>query len=205
MKTCKELTEPHQATNHSTKETMKGFIDNCTRIPTTDLDDDVDDTYFNSFLYWRNPLPQVDLGDFNFGKSDENSGKTVFNPGCDSHLEDTTSDVGDKGGKMELVRGEDGSDSEEELEHPLFSLTDDLNDEFDYDDYHKVKLQHSTSFEEELLLADHLTPPPKQVTKQVFLVLSSLILLHKNYLYVIKKIYNLLHCNDFPLFSFVFI
>jgi len=34
---------------------------------------------------------------------------------------------------------------------------------FDYDDYRKLNLGHTSSFEEDLLIADHITAPPVQV------------------------------------------
>ncbi|EDO37086.1 predicted protein, partial [Nematostella vectensis] len=37
--------------------TVSGFCS----VPTTDLDADLDENYFNSFLYWRSPLPQVEV------------------------------------------------------------------------------------------------------------------------------------------------
>lgn len=149
-------------TNDSTKDNNK----NSPRVPTTDLDDDVDEKYFNSFLYWRNPLPQVDLGDF---KMEDSSGKTLYNPASELDDEEKTpvtaacSDKKEEE-KVDRMRHNSDSDSDEELDHPLFSLTDDLHDDFEYDDFRKVKLKHSTSsFEEELLLGDPLAPPPKQV------------------------------------------
>lgn len=168
----------HQAindnTNNKTHSNDSPKDKNSQRIPTTDLDDDVDEKYFNSFLYWRNPLPQVDLGDF---KMENSSGKTVYNPASELDDEEktpvTAACTDKKEQEMaERMRRDSDSDSEEELDHPLFSLTDDLHDEFEYDDFHKVKLKHSTSFEEELLLGDHLAPPPKQVIYCKLLCLS---------------------------------
>jgi hypothetical protein len=161
----------------------------CNNCPTTDLDDDVDEKYFNSFLFWRDPLPQVEfeLSSINSKVKNKDNPKTKSEEE-DNEETDSNKQKNDVKKSNEKEENEDNSvtkvtnedeltptnsprlafnrddeiDSEDEDAH-LFSLADDVHDDFDYDDYRDMKLQHSTSFEEELLLADHLTPPPKQV------------------------------------------
>ncbi|KAJ7374717.1 Serine/threonine-protein phosphatase 4 regulatory subunit 1 [Desmophyllum pertusum] len=150
---------------------------------TTDLDE-VDDKYFDSFLYWRTPLPQVEL-DAEDPASVEKV-KTVS-----GQLELTTEARGI--GEGETSRSSEMHHHSSLIRHnniiiiiqschlictgtmtvmrkmgiPLYSLTDDFHSHmdhgigrFDYDDYRK--LAHTSSFDEDLLIADHLTAPPVQ-------------------------------------------
>lgn len=151
---------------------------------TTDLDE-VDDKYFDSFLYWRTPLPQVDLEPEEFPHTENNdsgdeelelSGARVVNKAEVSGV----SDIRDHSNlnlafvshhpKLAFMHGDDDSDEEDNI--PLYSLTDDFHGRhvdhgigrrFDYEDYRKPNLSHTSSFEEDLLIADQIAAPPVQV------------------------------------------
>ncbi|XP_029214435.2 serine/threonine-protein phosphatase 4 regulatory subunit 1-like isoform X1 [Acropora muricata] len=150
---------------------------------TTDLDE-VDDKYFDSFLYWRTPLPQVDLEleDFPCSEKDDSGDKglelsaaSLVNKAEVSGV----SDIRDHSNlnlafmshhpKLAFMHGDDDSDEEDSI--PLYSLTDDFHvrhvdhgtgRRFDYDDYRKLNLSHTSSFEEDLLIADQIVAPPVQ-------------------------------------------
>ena len=160
---------------------------NCKQHLTTDLDE-VDDKYFDSFLYWRTPLPQVNLEPEGFvGIENVKTGIKKLDLSTDT----STIGVGESSGSLEgrhpsnmvhrhplqhhhhhpklsFMHGDDDSDEED---IPLYSLTDDIHEphvdhgigRFDYDDYRKLNLGHTSSFDEDLLLADHITSPPVQV------------------------------------------
>lgn len=151
---------------------------------TTDLDE-VDDKYFDSFLYWRTPLPQVELDaedPASVEKVKTASGQLELTTEARGIGEGETSRSSEMHHHSSLIRqqhhhhhhpklsfnmhGDDDSDEEDGI--PLYSLTDDFHSHmdhgigrFDYDDYRK--LAHTSSFDEDLLIADHLTAPPVQV------------------------------------------
>lgn len=151
---------------------------------TTDLDE-VDDKYFDSFLYWRTPLPQVDLDleDFPCTEKDDCRDKELelSAAGLVNKAEVSgVSDIRDHSNlnlafvshhpKLAFMHGDDDSDEEDNI--PLYSLTDDFHGRhvdhgigrrFDYDDYRKLNLSHTSSFEEDLLIADQIVAPPVQV------------------------------------------
>ncbi|XP_031552606.1 serine/threonine-protein phosphatase 4 regulatory subunit 1-like isoform X2 [Actinia tenebrosa] len=175
----------------------------CNKCPTTDLDDDVDEQYFNSFLFWREPLPQVEfeLGSLNSvdknkvgnssksdkedeSKSDSNRLENNENKSHELETNEKEEDGKEKEDGTKVVGEEDRTptnsprlafnrndehDSDEDDAH-LFSLADDGHDEFDFDDYRDMNLQRTTSFEEEMLLTDHLTNNhPQNVIPQALL------------------------------------
>lgn len=163
----------------------KDFRNNFKEHLTTDLDE-VDDKYFDSFLYWRTPLPHVDL-------EQEDVALTVNNDSGDDTLELIAASMISRGEisetsdshhhsnttyhhhqlqtdhpKLAFMHGDDESDEDDSI--PLYSLTDDFRGRhvdhglgrFDYDDYRKFSLTHTSSFEEDLLIADHIVAPPVQ-------------------------------------------
>ena len=153
---------------------------NCKPHMTTDLDE-VDDKYFDSFLYWRTPLPQVELEPEDFVDV-ENVDTEVekLELSAEASSIDRAEMIGSSAihhyhhkrphhPKLSFMHGDDDSDEEDSI--PLYSLTDDFHahhvdhgiGRFDYDDYRKLNLVHTPSFEEELLIADHITAPPVQV------------------------------------------
>ena len=164
----------------SSRDSRNNFIQHLT----TDLDE-VDDKYFDSFLYWRTPLPQVDLEleDFPCSEKDDSGDKglelsaaSLVNKAEVSGV----SDIRDHSNlnlafmshhpKLAFMHGDDDSDEEDSI--PLYSLTDDFHGRhvdhgigrrFDYDDYRKLNLSHTSSFEEDLLIADQIVAPPVQV------------------------------------------
>ena len=157
---------------------------NCHTYMTTDLDE-VDDKYFDSFLYWRTPLPQVELD-----AEDLASVEKVKTTSNELELTPKSSALGEGEAsrspdihhhsnaipqhhhhhhhpKLSFMHGDDDSDEEDGI--PLYSLTDEFHSHvdgigrFDYDDYRKLNLAHTSSFDEDLLIADHITAPPVQV------------------------------------------
>ncbi|XP_032233174.2 serine/threonine-protein phosphatase 4 regulatory subunit 1 [Nematostella vectensis] len=146
--------------------TVSGFCS----VPTTDLDADLDENYFNSFLYWRSPLPQVEveLDSINDKDKEDDDGDEDDGDGNDK-TEDLQmkSSVQGSTNKSEALRQTPpksphlsfghNSDSDEEEHMPIFSLTDDPHD-FDYDDYHELKLRRSSSYDDDLLLDGMVTP-----------------------------------------------
>lgn len=159
---------------------------NCDKHMTTDLDE-VDDKYFDSFLYWRTPLPQVELDTEDLAaveKVKTTSDKLTLTPEASAISEGETSRSPEMHHhsnaihqhhhhhhhhpKLSFMNGDDDSDEEDGI--PLYSLTDDFHSHmdhgigrFDYDDYRKLSLAHTSSFDEDLLIADHITAPPVQV------------------------------------------
>lgn len=159
---------------------------NCHKYMTTDLDE-VDDKYFDSFLYWRTPLPQVELDAEDLASVEKvktTSDKLEISPKGSALGEGETSRSSDMHHhsnavpqhhhhhhhhhpKLSFMHGDDDSDEEDGI--PLYSLTDDFSHvdhgigRFDYDDYRKLNLAHTSSFDEDLLIADHITAPPVQV------------------------------------------
>ena len=158
---------------------------NCHKSITTDLDE-VDDKYFDSFLYWRTPLPQVELDAEDLAsveKVKSMSDKLELTPKTSVLGEGETSRSSDihhhsdaipqhhhhhhHRPKLSFMHGDDDSDEEDGI--PLYPLTDEFNSHvdgigrFDYDDYRKLNLAHTSSFDEDLLIADHITAPPVQV------------------------------------------
>lgn len=160
---------------------------NCHKSITTDLDE-VDDKYFDSFLYWRTPLPQVELDAEDLASVDKvksMSDKLELTPQTSALGEGETSRSSDihhhsdaipqhhhhhhhhHHPKLSFMHGDDDSDEEDGI--PLYPLTDEFHSHvagigrFDYDDYRKLNLAHTSSFDEDLLIADHITAPPVQV------------------------------------------
>lgn len=161
---------------------------NCDKNMTTDLDE-VDDKYFDSFLYWRTPLPQVELDAEDLAtveKVQTTSDKLKLTPESSAVSEEETSRSSEMRHhsnpihqhqhhpKLSFMHGDDDSDEEDGI--PLYSLTDDFHSHldhsigrFDYDDYRKLNLAHTSSFDDDLLIADHITAPPVQVhTHQLY-------------------------------------
>ncbi|KAL9974172.1 hypothetical protein ACROYT_G011183 [Oculina patagonica] len=156
---------------------------NCDKYMTTDLDE-VDDKYFDSFLYWRTPLPQVELDTEDLAaveKVKTTSDKLTLTSEASAISEGETSRSSEMHHhskaihqhhhhhhpKLSFMHGDDDSDEEDGI--PLYSLTDDFHSHmdhgigrFDYDDYRKLSLAHTSSFDEDLLIADHITAPPVQ-------------------------------------------
>ena len=153
---------------------------NCDKDMTTDLDE-VDDKYFDSFLYWRTPLPQVELDaeDVDVAsvekvktKSDKLDLKSEASALYEGEMSRSSEIHRNKllnqhhHPKLAFMHGDDDSDEEDGI--PLYSLTDEFHVDhgigrFDYDDYRKLNLAHTSSFDDDLLIADHLTAPPVQV------------------------------------------
>ena len=171
---------------HACDQSCSKDSGNCKQHMTTDLDE-VDDKYFDSFLYWRTPLPQVDLEPEDFlgiDNVDSEVEKLELSAGASSTI-DRSEMIGSLAihhhsnlnyhhkrphhPKLSFMQGDDDSDEEDSI--PLYSLTDDFHTHhvdhgigrFDYDDYRKLNLVHTSSFEEDLLIADHITAPPVQV------------------------------------------
>lgn len=170
---------------HSCDQTYSKDSRNNQQHMTTDLDE-VDDKYFDSFLYWRTPLPQVELEPedvVDIINTDTRVEKTELSSEASSTSRDElggSSDIHHNANlnyhhqiphhpKLSFMHGDDDSDEEDSI--PLYSLTDDFHGHhmdhgigrFDYDDYRKLNLMHASSFEEDLLIADHITAPPVQV------------------------------------------
>ena len=154
---------------------------NCDKDMTTDLDE-VDDKYFDSFLYWRTPLPQVELDAEDVDVASVEKVKTTSekwdlkSEASALHERDMSrsSEIHHRNKllnqhhhpKLAFMHGDDDSDEEDGI--PLYSLTDEFHVDhgigrFDYDDYRKLNLAHTSSFDDDLLIADHLTAPPVQV------------------------------------------
>ena len=176
--------QSHAAQNKDVAaQTCSKELRNCDKHMTTDLDE-VDDKYFDSFLYWRTPLPQVELDADDVGVGTvENvksaSDKLDLKPGTNALHEGETSGLLEtqhrsnafsqhhhRHPKLAFMHGDDDSDEEDGI--PLYSLTDDFHmdhglGKFDYDDYRKLNLTHTSSFDDDLLIADHITAPPVQV------------------------------------------
>ncbi|XP_027046333.1 serine/threonine-protein phosphatase 4 regulatory subunit 1-like [Pocillopora damicornis] len=175
--------QSHAAQNKDVvAQTCSKELRNCDKHMTTDLDE-VDDKYFDSFLYWRTPLPQVELDadDVDVGTVENvksASDKLDLKPGTNALHEGETSGLLEtqhrsnafnqhhhRHPKLAFMHGDDDSDEEDGI--PLYSLTDDFHmdhglGKFDYDDYRKLNLTHTSSFDDDLLIADHITAPPVQ-------------------------------------------
>lgn len=173
---------------HTCDQTCSKESRNCTQHMTTDLDE-VDEKYFDSFLYWRTPLPQVELEPEEFvhienikprvkklelsaeasaiGSSETSRTLEIHHHSNLIHHHQLQHHHHHP--KLSFMDGDDDSDEEDST--PLYSLTDDFHGHhvdhsigrFDYDDYRKLNLGHTSSFEEDLLIADHITAPPVQV------------------------------------------
>lgn len=101
----------------------------------------------------------------NENKSSESNEKEEKDEEEEKEKEDSTKEVEEEQtptNSPRLAFNRDEHDSDEDDAH-LFSLADDVHDEFDFDDYRDMNLQRTTSFEEELLLTDHLTNNHQQV------------------------------------------
>lgn len=187
QKQSQESKDTHTVSLQTSSKESRTFKQNMT----TDLDE-VDDKYFDSFLYWRTPLPQVDLEPEGFvgitsvnkevkkldnlpAGSSEIGGSETSGPSVAHHhssiIYHRTLQPHHYCPKLSFMHGDDDSDEEDNI--ALYSLTDDFRGHhvdhsigrFDYDDYRKLSLGHTSSFEEDLLIADHITAPPVQVNK----------------------------------------
>lgn len=175
---------------HVCDQTYSKESRNCKQHMTTDLDE-VDDKYFDSFLYWRTPLPQVELEPEDLVGIEQVKPRVenlVLTADTNASALDGGETSGSSGNhhhsnlihhhqlqhhrhhpKLSFMHGDDDSDEEDNI--PLYSLTDDFHGHhvdhgigrFDYDDYRKLSLGHQSSFEEDLLIADHISAPPVQV------------------------------------------
>lgn len=148
---------------------------------TTDLDDEVDDKYFNSFLFWRTPLPQIEFGVGNSDRTQSEDDKVSSASDSGSSEKESCSNEAQgceevpQNPKLEFCHGDDDSDEEETI--PLYSLTGNLdgphsdrhvNSYHDYDDrYRNFKLQSSSSFEEDLLISEQHSALLQQVCTDV--------------------------------------
>ena len=147
-----------------------------------------DENLFSTFLYWRTPLSTVELDadllddsdkDVTIKNSEElelnnESSDKSDNVNCSSEqAENSTSSL--LGAKQEpkLSFSNDSDDSDEEDCHvPIYSLAEDPSHyRFGYHEgwqnkssYQDLKL--SSSFEEDLLIPDHIQPLPPQVSSE---------------------------------------
>ena len=144
---------------------------NCQPCKSSDCDD-ADNNYFNSFFYWRAPLPHIeseieDLGCVEDFRA-EGDKPRLLSEGDVAGKEGSGQGLKSHHPKLSFAQGDDDSDEEDNIH--LYSLTDDFPEHgnrsiggFDYGDYRNLRLGHSSSFEEDLLIADHITTPPVQV------------------------------------------